>query len=311
MMIMFGGGRCPVCLADSGCSRLRPDAARVRRRRRPRRRSARDRAADRRRLGLRVAQSRQHSGRQRRRADARASSAWSTRASRASPTTGARCARGRGARRAGSTISRPTRAVDAKKVGIEGVSRYGKAALVTMAFDHALRRRADRIVRRRRRQAAPPQLRRSGREPHRLGRIPLDGRQLPEVRRGRGDVRQQERRRPSGRRARADRALRAAARRSSATACPRRATRSGSTSRAASWPPIAAQPVFRLLGAKDLGRSDDYMTEKMPAVNVGLLDGELAWRQHDGGHTDGPNWKYFIPWADSSSSARRGRGSGA
>src|SRR5258708_31889737 len=61
---------------------------------------------------------------------------------------------------------------------------------------------------------------------------------------------------------------------------------------------IAAQPVFRLLGAKDLGRSADYHVEKMPAVNVGLLDGQLAWRQHDGGHTDGPNWKYFIPWAD-------------
>jgi hypothetical protein len=61
---------------------------------------------------------------------------------------------------------------------------------------------------------------------------------------------------------------------------------------------VAAQPVFRLLGAKDLGRSDNYQTEKMPAVNVGLLDGQLAWRQHDGGHTDGPNWRYFIPWAD-------------
>jgi hypothetical protein len=63
---------------------------------------------------------------------------------------------------------------------------------------------------------------------------------------------------------------------------------------------IASQPVFRLLGAKDLGRSDDYMTEKMPAVNVGLLDGKLAWRQHDSGHTDAPNWKYFIQWADRS-----------
>jgi len=61
---------------------------------------------------------------------------------------------------------------------------------------------------------------------------------------------------------------------------------------------VAAQPVFRLLGAKGLGVSDDYKTEKMPAVNVSLLDGQLAWRQHDGGHTDGPNWKYFIPWAD-------------
>ncbi|HTS30985.1 MAG TPA: hypothetical protein VMH81_34170 [Bryobacteraceae bacterium] len=61
---------------------------------------------------------------------------------------------------------------------------------------------------------------------------------------------------------------------------------------------VAAQPVFRLLGAKDLGVPDDYHTAKMPAVNVGLLEGQLAWRQHDGGHTDGPNWKYFIPWAD-------------
>ena len=40
------------------------------------------------------------------------------------------------------------------------------------------------------------------------------------------------------------------------------------------------------------------MKEKMPAVNVSMLDGQLAWRQHDGGHTDGPNWKHFIPWAD-------------
>ncbi len=61
---------------------------------------------------------------------------------------------------------------------------------------------------------------------------------------------------------------------------------------------VAAQPVFRLLGAKGLGVPADYDKAKMPAVNVGLLDGRLAWRQHDGGHTDGPNWKYFIPWAD-------------
>ncbi len=61
---------------------------------------------------------------------------------------------------------------------------------------------------------------------------------------------------------------------------------------------IAAQPVFRLLGAGDLGRSDDYLQEKMPGVNVGLLDGELAWRQHDGGHTDAPNVEHFIRWAE-------------
>ena len=61
---------------------------------------------------------------------------------------------------------------------------------------------------------------------------------------------------------------------------------------------VAAQPVFRLLGARDLGVADDYMTARMPPVNVGLLDGQLAWRQHDGGHTDAPNWKFFLSWAD-------------
>ena len=61
---------------------------------------------------------------------------------------------------------------------------------------------------------------------------------------------------------------------------------------------IASQPVYRLLGARDLGRSDDYMVERMPGVNVPMLEGELAWRQHDGGHTDGPNVIHFIRWAD-------------
>ncbi|WP_224997791.1 acetylxylan esterase [Cesiribacter sp. SM1] len=61
---------------------------------------------------------------------------------------------------------------------------------------------------------------------------------------------------------------------------------------------VAAGPVYQLLGARDLGITEDYKTAKMPAVNTGLLEGELAWRQHDGGHTDAPNFKYFIPWAN-------------
>ena len=61
---------------------------------------------------------------------------------------------------------------------------------------------------------------------------------------------------------------------------------------------VAAEPVFRLLGAKDMGVTEDYRSAQMPGVNVGLLDGQLAWRQHDGGHTDAPNIKYFIQWAD-------------
>ena len=61
---------------------------------------------------------------------------------------------------------------------------------------------------------------------------------------------------------------------------------------------VDAGPVFRLLGARDLRTSDDYQSEKMPAVNSGLLDGRLAWRQHDGGHTDTPNAEHFIGWAE-------------
>ena len=61
---------------------------------------------------------------------------------------------------------------------------------------------------------------------------------------------------------------------------------------------VAAQPVFELLGAHGLGVSSDYHAARMPPVNTGLLDGELAWRQHDGGHTDAPNVKYFTQWVD-------------
>jgi hypothetical protein len=60
---------------------------------------------------------------------------------------------------------------------------------------------------------------------------------------------------------------------------------------------VAAGSVFKLLGARDLGVSNEYTTEKMPPVLTGLMDGELAWRQHDGGHTDAPNFQFVIPWA--------------
>lgn len=60
---------------------------------------------------------------------------------------------------------------------------------------------------------------------------------------------------------------------------------------------VAAGPVFRLLGARDIGDKDDYRVAKMPPVNTSLLDGELAWRQHDGGHEDRSNMKHFLAWA--------------
>ena len=61
---------------------------------------------------------------------------------------------------------------------------------------------------------------------------------------------------------------------------------------------VAAGPVFRLLGARDIGDTSDYRLAKMPPVNTGLVDGQLAWRQHDGGHEDRSNMKYFIEWAN-------------
>lgn len=61
---------------------------------------------------------------------------------------------------------------------------------------------------------------------------------------------------------------------------------------------VAAGPVFKLLGAKDLGVTADYNKEKMPPVNTPMLDGKLAWRQHDQGHQDQANVKWFLKWAD-------------
>ncbi len=54
---------------------------------------------------------------------------------------------------------------------------------------------------------------------------------------------------------------------------------------------VAAGPVFRLLGKQDLG------TTQFPEVGTALTDGELAWRQHSGGHTNGPNWPTFLDFA--------------
>jgi hypothetical protein len=61
---------------------------------------------------------------------------------------------------------------------------------------------------------------------------------------------------------------------------------------------VAAGPAFRLLGVADLGVTADYREAAMPPVNTGLLGGKLAWRQHDGGHEDRSNMKYFIEWAN-------------
>jgi hypothetical protein len=54
---------------------------------------------------------------------------------------------------------------------------------------------------------------------------------------------------------------------------------------------VAAGPVYRLLGKKDLG------TAEFPPMETPLIDGDLAFRQHSGGHTPGPNWPTFLSFA--------------
>ena len=55
---------------------------------------------------------------------------------------------------------------------------------------------------------------------------------------------------------------------------------------------VGAGPVYKLLGKKDLG------TTKMPPMGTALISGDIAFRQHSGGHTTGPNWPAFIKFAE-------------
>ncbi|MDB5110218.1 MAG: acetylxylan esterase [Mucilaginibacter sp.] len=52
----------------------------------------------------------------------------------------------------------------------------------------------------------------------------------------------------------------------------------------------AAGPVYKLYGKKDLG------TNEFPPIET-MLNGDVAFRQHTGGHTDAPNWPHFITYA--------------
>lgn len=187
--------------------------------------------------------------------------------------------------------------VNAKQVGIEGVSRYGKAALITMAFDTRFAvvligssGEGGAKLHRRNWGEAVENLTATG-EYHWMagnflkygaseatfgsknpGDLPVDAHELI--------------------------ALCAPRLTFVSYGVPEKGDAKWLDQQGSFMAAVAAQPVFRLLGAKDLGVTGDYHTARMPPVNTGLLNGQLAWRQHDGGHTDAPNWKYFIPWAD-------------
>ncbi|MDP2883598.1 MAG: acetylxylan esterase [Ignavibacteria bacterium] len=53
-----------------------------------------------------------------------------------------------------------------------------------------------------------------------------------------------------------------------------------------------ASPVYELLGKKGLG------TYEFPPIQTSLIDGEIAFRQHKGGHTTGPNWPTFLTFTE-------------
>ena len=55
---------------------------------------------------------------------------------------------------------------------------------------------------------------------------------------------------------------------------------------------VHAGPVYELLGATGLG------TSEFPPQETALINGEIAFRQHAGGHTVGPNWPVFLEYAE-------------
>ena len=59
---------------------------------------------------------------------------------------------------------------------------------------------------------------------------------------------------------------------------------------------VLAGRVYQLLGKKDFGTPGNYLTDSMPPVNQ-IIGGDLAWRQHNGGHDVTPNWPAFFEWA--------------
>ena len=174
------------------------------------------------------------------------------------------------------------KSVDAKQVGIEGLSRYGKAAIVTMAYDQRFaiafvgssgeggaklhRRNFGELVENvagagEYHWMAGNFLKYAG--PLTPGDLPVDAHELI------------------------------------ALSAPRPVFIGAGSFNGDEWADprgmfmaaVAAGPVYRLLGKKDLG------TTSFPPIKTALTTGDLAFRQHSGGHTPGPNWPVFLDFA--------------
>jgi hypothetical protein len=171
--------------------------------------------------------------------------------------------------------------VDAKKVGITGHSRFGKAAIVTMAYDQRFsiafptssgeggvklhRRNCGEIVENvagsgEYHWMAGNFIKYAG--PLHWNDLPVDSHQLVAL-------------------------------------CAPRPVYVSSGEKGDAWvdargmfmATAAASPVYELLGKKGL-QSKDF-----PAVETTLIEGDLAFRQHAGGHIATPNWPTFIVFA--------------
>lgn len=173
--------------------------------------------------------------------------------------------------------------VDAKRIGIEGLSRYGKAALVAMAYEpriaiafvgssgaggaKLLRRNFGEQVENLASSGeyhwfAPNFVKYAG--PLNVNDLPVDAHELI------------------------------------ALCAPRPVFIStGNPAVEGSWvdakgmflATVHAEPVYALHGKKGLG------TITFPKPGESLTDGDLAFRMHEGGHTVVPNWPFFIEFA--------------
>ncbi len=174
------------------------------------------------------------------------------------------------------------KAVDAKQVGITGHSRYGKAALVTMAYDPRFAigyisssgAGGAKLIRRDWGETlenvaglgeyhwmAGNFLKYAG--PLTPGDLPVDAHELI------------------------------------ALCAPRPVFIGGGATKGDGWvdargmflAALAASPVYRLLGGKGLQTTD------LPPMETPDIGGDLAFRQHSGGHSPAPNWPTFLVFA--------------
>jgi hypothetical protein len=174
------------------------------------------------------------------------------------------------------------KAVDAKKVGIEGHSRYGKAAIVTLAYEPRFaiayvsssgeggakihRRNAGELVEN---VAGSSEYHwmagnfiKYAADPHTWDELPVDSHELVAL-------------------------------------CAPRPVFIGCGEKGDGWvdakgmfiAAAAGSEVYELVGKKGLGATE------FPKVETAFISGDIGYRQHTAGHTPAPNWPTFIEFA--------------